>query len=277
MPAIQRALVVLLVLATSAALRTAPSLHRRAARAAITVHKERVEQAAQQPLPSSDKMAAAPLSTLAVRMAAMAPLDALAADGALPSAFAAYGHYLGLVLVSVSLAAERLLIKPGMGVEEEKLLGYADILYGLAGTLVLVSGYYRVTEYGKGWEYYSHEPIFWVKMFLFSVMGASSLFPTIKIVQRAIAIKNAEDGKEGCVMPAPMSDKMARRMGTIVNGELLAIASIPLAASLMSRGVLYSDAFPWQAGAAVVALAVGGLGFKYTKEALSWQEEELSA
>ena len=40
----------------------------------------------------------------------------------------------------------------------------ADITYGLAGTLVLVSGYFRVTQYGKGWEFYAHSPIFWVKV-----------------------------------------------------------------------------------------------------------------
>jgi putative membrane protein len=37
-----------------------------------------------------------------------------------------------------------------------------------------------VTEYGKGWEFYQHEPVFWVKMFLFAVMGSSSLFVTTK-------------------------------------------------------------------------------------------------
>jgi putative membrane protein len=179
-------------------------------------------------------------------------------------------NYAGLVLVSMSLAVERALIKPQMSIENEKLLGYADILYGLAGTLVLVSGYYRVTEYGKGWEFYSHEPIFWVKMLLFAVMGASSLFPTIKIVQRAIKINDAEKGKGP--MPELMSEALATRMTKIVNGELLAIGSIPLAASLMSRGVGYFDAFPWPLGAGIVGAAVVGLGVKYSREALSFKE-----
>ena len=197
----------------------------------------------------------------------------LVADGgdvAIPSALTAYGHYAGLVLVSMSLAAERLLIKPKMSIENEKLLGYADIVYGIAGTLVLATGYFRVTEYGKGWEFYSHEPIFWVKMLLFAVMGASSLFPTIKIVQRAIAINNAEKGKGP--MPELMSEALATRMTKVVNGELLAIGSIPLAASLMSRGVGYADSFPWQAGAGAVGLVVFGLGFKYTREALTFED-----
>jgi uncharacterized membrane protein len=65
------------------------------------------------------------------------------------SAFAAYGHYLGLVLIASSLTAERLLVKPGMSDEDEEKLAVADIVYGLAGVLVLVTGYFRVTEYGR--------------------------------------------------------------------------------------------------------------------------------
>lgn len=219
-----------------------------------------------------------PLALLSPLMLMAQPADAittsvsLASDSsnALPSAFAAYGHYLGLVLISATLAAERLLIKPNMSEEDEKLLVYADSLYGISGVLVLITGYFRATQFGKGWEFYSHEPIFWVKMFLLAVMGSSSLFPTIKIVQRAIESKEASEGKRD--PPAPLSPKLAARMIKVVNGELLAVASIPLAASLMSRGVGYADWFPWQAGAGLVALAVGGLGFKYTKEALTWQE-----
>ena len=192
---------------------------------------------------------------------------------AIPSAVAAYGHYLGLVLVAMCLITERLLVKPGMSIKDEKTLVNVDIAYGLAGTMVLVSGYFRVTQYGKGWEFYAHEPIFWIKMTLFAIMGSASFFPTTKIIQRAIAIKNAEDGKEGASFPEPMSEKLAGRMIKIINGEILALASIPLMATLMSRGVLYYDDFPWQVGASAVGLSVFGLGAKYIKEALDFVEE----
>ena len=36
---------------------------------------------------------------------------------------------------------------------------------------------------------------------------------------------------------APMSEELAARMTSIINAELLAIASIPLSAALMARGV----------------------------------------
>ena len=162
--------------------------------------RNNVDDVSQQTSLSTKKDTTATAAALALlapaAMVMGVPTDANAVEiSAVSSAFAAYGHYLGLVLVAMSLATERVLIKAGMSEEDEQVMTYADIVYGLAGTLVLATGYFRVVQFGKGWEFYSHEPIFWVKMLLFSIMGSSSLFPTIKIVQRAIQKKNAEDGK----------------------------------------------------------------------------------
>lgn len=207
-----------------------------------------------------------------VRMSLLEETTAVVAavPNALPSALVAYGHYFSLLLTSACLTTERLTIKPGMSMEEEKRMAIADAVYGLSGLLVVVTGYLRVTAYGKGWEFYSHEPIFWVKLLLVAVAGASSFFPTIKIIQRSV-----EQNQAGDTPIAPMSEKLAKRMTSIINAELLAIASIPLTATLMSRGVGYADWLPWQAGAAPAALALGGLGFKYVKEALDWTEDEV--
>ena len=82
------------------------------------------------------------------------------ATNAVPAAFAAYGHYLALLLGTASLTAERLTIKPAMSVQEEDVMAIADAVYGAAGLLLVVTGYLRVTQYGKGWGFYSHEPIF---------------------------------------------------------------------------------------------------------------------
>jgi len=81
------------------------------------------------------------------------------------SAFVAYAHYIGLFLVVASLVVERLTLCKEDHSEDDFDLGTnADIVYGLSGTIILVSGYYRATQFGKGWELYAHEPIFWVKV-----------------------------------------------------------------------------------------------------------------
>ena len=38
-------------------------------------------------------------------------------------------------------------------------------------------------------------------------------------------------------------------------------------------GVGYAEWFPWQLGAAAVTTTLVGFGYKYSKEALTWQEE----
>lgn len=183
------------------------------------------------------------------------------------SAFAAYGHYLSLFVMVGALTFERFAIEPGMSEEKEKSLGIADAIYGVAGVTLLVSGYYRAVSYGKGWDFYSHEPIFWLKMVFLSILGAASLFPTITIIKRTVALQT---GKE----LSPMTEKLAKRLKSVVTAELVMLASIPLAATLMARGVLYTDDIPFNViGPALVAVTAGGLGYKYVREALTWNED----
>jgi len=190
----------------------------------------------------------------------------------IPGALVAYGHYLSIVISTICLTVERLTIKPGMTQEEESRMAIADAVYVASGLLVLVTGYLRASQYGKGWSFYQNEPIFWLKVILVAIAGACSFFVTGMLIKRAIARKDAEDN--GKAPLAPISEKLAARMTSIVNAELLAIASIPLTATLMARGVLYADAFPWQAGAGAAVLALVGLGFRYVKEALDWKDDD---
>ena len=106
---------------------------------------------------------------MAVLLEAPEPAQA-ALPSSIPSAFAAYGHYLALLLTTAVLVAERLLIRPGMTEDDFDTAVTADAVYGVAGLLTVFTGYLQVTQYGKGWEFYSHEPIFWLKMTLLSVM-----------------------------------------------------------------------------------------------------------
>jgi hypothetical protein len=70
-----------------------------------------------------------------------------------------------------------------------------------------------------------------------------------------------------------MSEKLAKRLQALYNANISAVLSIPLLATLMARGVLYSDEFPWPAGLAFTILATGGASYLYGKQALSWSED----
>jgi len=183
------------------------------------------------------------------------------------SAAVAYGHYVSLFIIVACVTIERFTIRPNMTLEEEKLIAKADIWLGITGVILLATGYIRATDLtcGKGWTFYSHEPIFWMKMIGVSVFGAASFFPTTKIIQRSI------DQRFGKF--TPMSERLANRMIQVLNAELLALFSIPLLATLMSRGVAYTDTFPWQVEAAFVPIVLITLGTKYIREALDWRED----
>ena len=93
----------------------------------------------------------------------------------------------------------------------------------------------------------------------------ASFFNTAQIIKRAVARRNGD-----C---APLSEALASRMIQICNAELVALGIIPLTATVMARGVLYSEDFPWPAEAALAAAVFAGLSFKYLREALTWEEE----
>ena len=206
----------------------------------------------------------APVITALAAASLVTAGPALAAD-ALPSAIAAYSHYLALMGIVGSLTTERLLLKEDMDEASFDLLATADIVYGLSGLLILVSGYFRATQYAKGWEFYAHEPLFWLKMSLLAVVGSASYFPTIKIVQRAVAKQNGD-------VP-PLSPALVKRMTSIVNAELLGVLSIPFVATLMARGVFYVEGFPWFVGALPVVGCAGFFGYRYATEALDWADD----
>ena len=180
------------------------------------------------------------------------------------AAVVAYGHYISLVGVVACLVAERLTIKPKMTPEEEDFVAAADIGYGVFGALIVYTGYLRAVQYEKGFDFYAHEPLFWLKIAFIGIWGASSFFNTITIIRRAVDKRNGKF--------EPMGEKLAKRMIQICNAELVAVGIIPLTATFMARGVGYSQEIPWQAEAGLAALIFAGASFKYVKEAFSFED-----
>ena len=105
----------------------------------------------------------------------------------------------------------------------------ADVVYGIAGLALLLTGIYRVLKFGQGSDFYTHNPIFWTKIIVFALVGSLSLYPTITYVLWAIPLSKGNLPK--------VSEKLVARLRLIVNFELFGFASIPLFATLMARGV----------------------------------------
>ena len=147
----------------------------------------------------------------------------------LQSASVAYIHYLSFMLCFGALIYERILLKAGPNRQEAISMVIADIIYGIAGIALLISGIYRVIKFGQGSEFYTHNPIFWTKIIVFALVGSLSLYPTITYVLWAIPISKGS-------LPN-VTEKLASRLSLIINIELIGFASIPFLATLMARGV----------------------------------------
>ena len=104
----------------------------------------------------------------------------------------------------------------------------ADIIYGIAGVALLVSGIYRVIKFGQGSEFYTQNPIFWIKIIVFALVGSLSLYPTVTYVLWAIPLSKG--------ILHQVNENLVSRLRLLINIEIVGFACIPFLATLMSRG-----------------------------------------
>tara|TARA_B100000902_G_C26971903_1_gene745831 strand:+ start:243 stop:731 length:489 start_codon:yes stop_codon:yes gene_type:complete len=145
------------------------------------------------------------------------------------SASVAYIHYLSFMLCFGALIYERISLKVDPNRQEAISMVVADVVYGIAGIALLVSGIYRVIKFGQGAEFYTQNPVFWTKIIVFALVGTLSLYPTVTYVLWAIPISKGE-------LPR-VSINLVSRLRLIINIELIGFAFIPFIATLMARGV----------------------------------------
>ena len=147
----------------------------------------------------------------------------------LQSASIAYIHYLSFMLCFGALVYERISIKPDPNRQEAISMVFADIVYGIAGIALLVSGIYRVIKFGQGAEFYTQNPVFWTKIFVFALVGSLSLYPTITYVLWAIPLSKGSLPK--------VTQNLVSRLKLIINIELVGFSLIPFFATFMARGI----------------------------------------
>ena len=156
-------------------------------------------------------------------------LDLVQGGIQLKSAFVAYLHYLGIILCFGALLYERIFLKVDLNKREVINMIFADVIYGIAGLTILITGILRVKYFGQGGEFYLSNPIFWFKISLYVIVGLLSLYPTTTYILWAIPLSKNE-------LPI-ISDKIVKRFKFIISTELACFTMIPLLATLMARGI----------------------------------------
>ncbi len=147
----------------------------------------------------------------------------------LNSALVAYVHYLSIILCCLALLYERLNLRIQPNRQEAIYMIIADVIYGLAGISLLVSGILRVRYFGQGSEFYTHNPIFWIKVIVYVAVGLLSLYPTITYILWAIPLSKNQT--------PDVNENLVSRLRLILNVEILGFAVIPIFATFMARGI----------------------------------------
>ena len=146
----------------------------------------------------------------------------------LDEAIAAYAHYLSIIATAALLLVEAVLYAPRLSADILKRLRWLDRAYGAAAVAIIVTGLLRFFFFAKGPAFYLGNPVFWVKMGLFVVVGLLSVPPTIHFIKL---------GRSSAGRDAIIGGVIYRQMRGFINAELAVLALIPLAATLMARGI----------------------------------------
>ncbi len=128
-----------------------------------------------------------------------------------------------------ALVLERKLLKISPNRQETIAMLITDAVYGVAALSLLISGTLRVLYFGQGSDFYTHNPLFWLKVSLFIFVGALSLYPTINYILWAIPLSKGD-------LPE-VNSYLVERLGKIINIELIGFSLLPFFATLMARGV----------------------------------------
>lgn len=137
-----------------------------------------------------------------------------------------YLHFISIFIIVSSVVAEHLFLKPKMTKAEIGRLALIDALYGISSIFAVAAGLYLwLGGIGKPAHFYTENHIFLTKVGLLIIAGLLSIYPTV------FFLKNRKGDDENELVDIPKSIKM------IIRIELLILFTIPLLATLMSRGV----------------------------------------
>ena len=144
----------------------------------------------------------------------------------------AYLHFVSIIAVVSTVVTEAFLCRPGLTLPWVQRLGRVDLLYLVTAILALSSGLLRLFFGAKGAAFYYNNPVFWVKIGLFIIVGLISIIPTMRFIRWAKRLQGGESN-------STIGHQEVTGTAAIIYLELGLLALIPLMGSLMARGFGY--------------------------------------
>jgi putative membrane protein len=137
-------------------------------------------------------------------------------------------HHLGILTVFGVILAEFALLRLPPDPAWVRLIARIDLAYGISAGVVLLAGFSRVAWGAKGAGFYLDNPVFWLKLGLFALIGLISVLPTVQYIQW----RRALDAGRG--LPDGAQIATARRW---VHLQLALFIGLPVFAAMMARGL----------------------------------------
>jgi putative membrane protein len=138
-------------------------------------------------------------------------------------------HHVSVFSLVGVVAAEFVLLQPGLGGKRLQLVSTLDRAYGGLAGLIILAGAARVIWGDAGWQFYVMNWTFWTKMGLFLAVGLLSIGPTRQIIRW----RRAAEADPGFAVPA---DEIASARRYFYPAFAL-LFFIPIFAALMARGI----------------------------------------
>ena len=137
-------------------------------------------------------------------------------------------HHLAVFSLIAVVAAEIVLLRPGLDAAAITRIARIDLAFGIIAAVVVIAGVLRVFFGIKGADYYLHNHVFWTKMVVFALVGILSIRPTMRFIawRRAVAA-------DPNALPAAKEIKAAKM---IVHIEATLILLLPILGAAMARG-----------------------------------------
>ena len=138
-------------------------------------------------------------------------------------------HFLAIFAMVAILATEIAIIRPGMTAEQVVRIRRLDGFYGSLIALILFVGVLQVSYGEKGQDFYTDNPVFWMKMVAYAAVGILSIQPTIRIYYWW------QQARGGSFFSAP--DEEVARVRRFLRMEAAAFATIPVFAVAAANGI----------------------------------------
>lgn len=137
-------------------------------------------------------------------------------------------HFLLAFALVAILAAQSALMRAGITVSSLRLAANLDRAYGASAVLLLGVGFSRVYWGAKGSSFYLSNPLFWVKIGLFTTVAVLSIPPTLQLIRWAKQIHVHTE-----FLPP---EAQIRRIQWWLRAEMIVLLFIPFFAAAMARG-----------------------------------------